>query len=95
MPPVAKSQIMAKSKSYILTQPDPQGHVMSVKCEQPLDELTVQPLQYLRLKQIWPWSRPNSLGHSMVPLGLTISDDQTDGQTEKWIFMPFAFLNCG
>ena len=30
------------SKSYILTPPNPQGHVMSVKCEQPLDELTVQ-----------------------------------------------------
>ena len=38
-----KSQTMAKiSKSYILTLPHPQGHVMSVKCEQPLDELTVQ-----------------------------------------------------
>ena len=34
---------MAKiSKFYILTLPHPQGHVMSVKCEQPLDELTVQ-----------------------------------------------------
>ena len=34
---------MAKiSKSYILTPPHPQGHVMSVKCEQPIDELTVQ-----------------------------------------------------
>ena len=38
-----QSPIMAKiSKSYILTPPDPQGRVMSVKCEQPLDELTVQ-----------------------------------------------------
>ena len=38
-----QSQTMAKiSKSYILTPPHPQGHVMSVKCEQPLDELTVQ-----------------------------------------------------
>ena len=37
------SPIMAKiSKSYILTLPHPQGRVMSVKCEQPLDELTVQ-----------------------------------------------------
>ena len=34
---------MAKiSKSYILTPPHPQGHVMSVKCEEPIDELTVQ-----------------------------------------------------
>ena len=30
------------SKSYILTLPYPQGYMMSVKCEQPLDELTVQ-----------------------------------------------------
>ena len=30
------------SKSYILTPPDPQGHQMSVKCEEPLNELTVQ-----------------------------------------------------
>ena len=29
-------------KSQILTSPHPMGHVMSVKCEQPLDELTVQ-----------------------------------------------------
>ena len=30
------------SKSYILTSPHLQRHVMSVKCEQPLDEPTVQ-----------------------------------------------------
>ena len=49
MPPAAtkskygKNQNMAKiSKSYILTPPHPQGHVMSVKCEEPTDELTVQ-----------------------------------------------------
>ena len=38
----ATLQTMAKIyKSYILTMPRPHGHVMSVKCEQPLDELTV------------------------------------------------------
>ena len=38
-----QSQLWQKSrKSYILTSPHSQGHVMSVKCEQPLDELTVQ-----------------------------------------------------
>ena len=43
MPPAATKSNMAKiSKSYILTPPHPQGHVMSVKCEEPLDELTVQ-----------------------------------------------------
>ena len=30
------------SKSYIMSQSHPQGHVMSVKCEQALDELTIQ-----------------------------------------------------
>ena len=38
-----QSQTMAKiSKSYILTPPHPQGYEMSVKCQQPLDELTIQ-----------------------------------------------------
>ena len=38
-----QSQNMAKiSKSYILTPPHPKGRVMSVKCEEPIDELTVQ-----------------------------------------------------
>ena len=38
-----QSQNMAKIfKSYILTPPNPQGHVMSVKCEELIDELTVQ-----------------------------------------------------
>ena len=34
---------MAKiSKSYIFTPSHPQGQVMSVKCEEPIDELTIQ-----------------------------------------------------
>ena len=38
-----QSPNMAKiSKSYILTPHHPKGHVMSVKCEEPIDELTVQ-----------------------------------------------------
>ena len=38
-----QSQNMAKiSKSYILTPPQPLGHGMPVKCEEPIDELTVQ-----------------------------------------------------
>ena len=37
------SQNMAKiSKSYIMTPPHPLGHVISVKCEEPLNELTVK-----------------------------------------------------
>ena len=40
MPPAAtKSKYGKISKSQILTPP--QGHVMSVRCDQPLDELTV------------------------------------------------------
>ena len=43
MPQAAtKSNYGKISKSYILTPPHSQGLVMSVKCEQPLDELTVQ-----------------------------------------------------
>ena len=30
------------SKSQILTLPHPHGHVMAVRCDKPLDELTVQ-----------------------------------------------------
>ena len=38
-----QSQNMAKiSKKYILTLPHPQGHVMSVKCEEPKDEILFQ-----------------------------------------------------
>ena len=41
--PEQQSPNMAKiSKSYILTPPQPQGYVMSVKCEEPINELTVQ-----------------------------------------------------
>ena len=43
LPPAAtKSKYGKISKYQISTQPHPQGHVMSVKCEQPLDEHTVQ-----------------------------------------------------
>ena len=38
-----QSHNMAKmSKSNILTPPYPQGHVMLVKCEEPINEPTVQ-----------------------------------------------------
>ena len=37
-----QSQNMAKiCKSYILIPPYPQGHLVYVKCEEPIDELTV------------------------------------------------------
>ena len=41
-PAATKSKYGKISKSQILTPPHPWGHVMSVKCEQALDELTVQ-----------------------------------------------------
>ena len=56
-----QSPNMAKiSKSYILTQPHPQGHVMSVKCEEPIDELTVQvSLPYHQAKKkLWVYCHP-------------------------------------
>ena len=37
-----RQQSRNMAKSYILTPPHPQGHGMSVKCEEPIDELTVQ-----------------------------------------------------
>ena len=44
MPPAATKSKYGKHiyKSYILTPPEPQGHVMSVNCEESIDELTVQ-----------------------------------------------------
>ena len=48
--PGGYSQNVAKSlKSYIFTPPIPQGHVMSLKCEQPLDELKSP-----NLVTVWP-----------------------------------------
>ena len=42
LPAATKSKSFKICKSQILTQPHSQGHVMSGKCVQPLDELTVQ-----------------------------------------------------
>ena len=70
-----QSRNMAKiSKSYILTPPHPQGHVMSVKCEQPIDELTVQ---------VWLlYHNPNFKYRTLFVSG-TGRDGITDGQTDK------------
>ena len=71
-----QSQNMAKiSKSYILTPPDPQGHVMSAKCEEPLDELTVQ---------VWfLYDHPNFNYWTFLVSGTELrTDRQTDGQTD-------------
>ena len=72
-----QSQNMAKiSKSYIMTSPHPRGHGMSVKCEEPLDELTVQVwLLYLHLNfNYW------TLSVSGTELR---TDKRTDGRTDR------------
>ena len=71
-----QSQTMAKiSKSYILTPPQPQGHVMSVKCEQPLDKLTVQ---------VWLlYDHQNFKEFTLFISGTELrTDGQTDGRTD-------------
>ena len=64
---------MAKiSKSYILTPPHSEGHVMSVKCEEPIDELTVQ---------VWLLHyHPNFKYCTLFVSGTEL---RTDGQTNK------------
>ena len=63
---------MAKiSKSFILTPSDSRGHVMSVKCEEPIDELTVQ---------VWLlYHNPNFKYCTLLVSG---TDRQTNGQTD-------------
>ena len=65
------------SKSYILTPPappHPQGHVMSVKCEEPIDELTVQ---------VWLlYHHPNFKYCTLFVSGTEL---QTDRRTDKRI----------
>ena len=75
-----QSQNMAKiSKSFILTLPHPQRHVMSVKCEEPIDELTVQ---------VWLlYYHPNFKYGTLFVSGTELRTDgqtnrQTDGQTD-------------
>ena len=61
---------MPLCKSHILTTPHPKGHVMSGKCEQPLDELTVQ---------VWLlYDKPNFKY-------CTLSVSGTELRTEKWM----------
>ena len=66
-----KVKIWLNSKFHILTLPDPQGHGMSVKCEQPIDELTVQ---------VWLlYDHPNFKYCTLFVSGTEL---RTDGQTE-------------
>ena len=67
------------SKSYISTLPQPRGHGMSVKCEEPIDELTFQ---------VWLlYHHPNFKYCTLFVSGTEIQTDirtdrQTDGQTD-------------
>ena len=67
-----QSQNMAKiCKSYILTLPNPQGQVMSEKCEEPIDELTVH---------VWLlYHHPNFKYCTLFVSGTEL---QTNGQTD-------------
>ena len=68
-----QSQNMAKIfKSYILTQPHPQGHEILVKCEEPIDELTVQ---------VWLlYHHPN---FKYCTLFVSRTEFRTDRQTDR------------
>ena len=80
-----QSQTMAKiSMSYILTPPHPQGHVMSVKCEQPLDELTVH---------VWLlYDHPN---FKYCTLFISGTELRTDGQTIQTLDAPGGPFRLG
>ena len=72
-----QSQTMAKiSKSYILTPPHPQGHGVSVKCKEPLNELTVH---------VWLlYHHPNFSYWILFVSGTELrTDKQTDRQTGR------------
>ena len=62
-------------KSYIFTPPDPQGHEMSVRCEESIDELTVQ---------VWfLYHHPNFKYCTLLVSGTELwTDGQTDRQTD-------------
>ena len=72
-----QSQNMAKiSKSHILTLPHPQGHVMSVKYEEPIDELTVK---------VWLlYHHPNFRYCTLFVSGTELQKNrQTDKRTDR------------
>ena len=81
MPPAAtKSKYGKISKSYILTPPHPQGHGMSVKCQEPIDELTVQ-VWLLYDHQNFKYCTLFVSRKELRTDGPT--DRQTDGRTER------------
>ena len=75
-PAATKSKCGKISESYNLTLPDPQGHGMSVKCEEPIDELTVQ---------VWLlYDHPNFKYCTLFVSGTELrTNGQTDGRTDR------------
>ena len=70
------NKVIIWQKSYILTLPHYQGHVMSVKCEEPIDEPTV-PVWLL-------YHHPNLKYFTLFVSGTELrTDKQTDGQTDR------------
>ena len=79
-----QSRNMAKiSKSYILTPPHPPGHMMSVKCGQPIDELKVQ---------VWLlYNNPNFKYCTLFVSGTELrTDRQTNRQTDRQMDDPIT-----
>ena len=72
-----RQQSRNMAKSQILTLPHPQGRVMSVRCEQPLDELTVQ---------VWLlYDHPNFKYCTLYISGTELrTNGQTNGRTDGW-----------
>ena len=68
-------------ESYILTPPHPQGHVMSVKCEEPIDEFTVQ---------VWLlYHHPNFKYCTLFVSGTELrTDGRMNGQTIRLLDAP-------
>ena len=85
MPLAATKSNMAKiSKSYILRPPHPQGHVMSVKCEEPIEELTVQ---------VWLlYHHPNFKYCTLLVSGTEL---RTEGQTIWFTRCPRRTFQAG
>ena len=82
-----QSPNMAKiSKSYILTPPHPQGCVMSMKSEQPIDEHTVK---------IWLlYHNPNFKYCTLIVSGTELwTDGRTDRQTDGRTFQAGGHKN--
>ena len=67
-------------KSYILTLSHPKGHVMSAKCDEPIDELAVQ---------VWLLYHPNFKYCTLFVCGTELwTDRRTDGQTIRLLDAP-------